>query len=154
MAGFTLEDRPEGCLARAPHLDRGVLLGDALDLGATGRFRLLGRLGEMVHIAGKRTSLGALNAAAVETPGIADAVVIRRRTEGDDELSVLAVRCPSASLSEAECRAALGRQLRRHVDPVFVPRRIRFVGSLPRGATGKIAARDMARLEALVAPDA
>jgi acyl-coenzyme A synthetase/AMP-(fatty) acid ligase len=34
----------------------------------------------------------------------------------------------------------------RHVDPVFVPRRITMVSELPRGATGKLPAGDIAAL--------
>jgi acyl-coenzyme A synthetase/AMP-(fatty) acid ligase len=36
--------------------------------------------------------------------------------------------------------------MRRHVDPVFIPRRVTVVSELPRGATGKMAADDLAAL--------
>jgi hypothetical protein len=36
--------------------------------------------------------------------------------------------------------------MRRHVDQAFIPRRVSVVGELPRGATGKLAAGDLAAL--------
>ncbi|MEM6547888.1 MAG: AMP-binding protein [Pseudomonadota bacterium] len=142
-AGFTLDPRPEGCIAAAPHLPEAMRLADAVSVEADGRFRLLGRLGDMVNIAGKRSSLGMLNAVVQETPGLRDAVVLRRRGEGSDSLCILAVIDPAAGLGEEQAMAAIRRQLRQHVDPVFVPNRIWFADHLPRTAVGKILAGDL-----------
>ena len=143
LAGFTLDQQPEGCLASAPHLSENFLLGDAIDLLPNGTFRLLGRLGEMVSVAGKRTGLTALNEILVETAGILDGVVLHRRTEGDDLLAIVAVIDPSFGVSADDAKSAIRRQFRKHVDPIFAPKRISFVESLPRSSTGKIPAREM-----------
>ncbi|GMG84993.1 xanthomonadin biosynthesis 3-hydroxybenozate--AMP ligase XanA2 [Paralimibaculum aggregatum] len=149
IAGFTLEQLPEGCRAAAPHLDASVLLGDAVELAPDGRFRLLGRLGDMVTVAGKRTSLGTLEAVLAETPGLADGVVLRQRRDEGDWIGVVAV--PQAGQDEAGLGAAIRRQFRAHLDPVFLPQRIRFAEALPRGGTGKIPAEAQgALLEALM----
>ncbi|MEL6476498.1 MAG: AMP-binding protein [Pseudomonadota bacterium] len=144
--GFTLDPLPEHCLARAPHLPGPIPLGDLVEVLDEKRFLLLGRLGDMIHVAGKRASLGALNAVLVEAPGLSDGVVLRTRTGGDDQLSILAVRDRATTLSEAEIRAGIRRHMQAHVDPVFIPRRISFVARLPRSATGKLAAGEIARL--------
>ncbi len=152
LAGFSLETRPEGSTAEAPHLDGPVLLGDLLSISPTGRFRLLGRVGDMVTVAGKRTSLGTLNAVAAETPGLADAVVLRERRDAGDWLGVVAVPAPGGA-SETELRAAIRAQFRAHLDPVFQPSRIQFAAALPRSGTGKISAADQsALLAALLTP--
>lgn len=143
LLGFTLDQRPEGCLASAPHLREPFLLGDAIDLLPNGTFRLLGRLGEMVSVAGKRTGLTALNEILVETPGILDGVVLHRLTEEDDLLTVVAVLDTSAGFSVSDGKLAIRRQFRKHVDAIFAPKRISFVESLPRSRTGKIPAREM-----------
>ncbi|MEM0922172.1 MAG: AMP-binding protein [Pseudomonadota bacterium] len=148
MDGFRLDQTLEGTIASAPHLPEPVLLGDLVEVAADGRFLLLGRLGDMIHVAGKRTSLGALNAILVEAPGLADGVVLRARTGGDDRLRILAVRDRASNLSDDEIRAALRRHMQAHVDPVFIPRRIDFVSSLPRSATGKITDQAAAHLSA------
>ncbi len=61
--GLSADPGREGWEATAPHLGGAVPLPDEIVPEADGRFRLLGRRGEMVRIAGKRQSLGALNAA-------------------------------------------------------------------------------------------
>lgn len=137
---------PETCATSAPHLEGRVPLGDLLELASDGRFRLMGRRGDMIHVAGKRTSLGALNAILIETPGLGDAVVLRERTTGDDRLTIVAVPGPANMMSETALRQTIRQHLLTHVDPVFVPRQIRFVEALPRTATGKIAATDLTKL--------
>lgn len=140
-AGFELADRPEGCEARAPHLEAPILLGDAVLQEPDGRFHLLGRIGDLVNVAGKRTSLGTLNAVLLETPGLADGLVLRHKRDEGDWLGVLVV--PSQPWPSAEdVRAAVRRQFRMHLDPVFLPQRIQLVESLPRSGTGKIPASD------------
>lgn len=151
-AGFRFDTHADGIYASAPHLPERVLLGDDLSVEPGNRIRLIGRRGDTVHIAGKRSSLGALNMAVSEAPGIADAVVAREPGgTGDDALRIVAVRDPASPLSDTEARAAIRRHMLRHVDPVFVPRKIVFVPSLPRSATGKLTA---AALKALAQRDA
>ena len=146
MDGFRLVSGQDGWEASAPHLPGTVPLPDDIGTTGQGRFRLLGRRGDMVRIAGKRQSLGALNAALSTLRAVADAVMVRETEGGEDRLRIFVV--PEAG-GETEPEA-LSRQIRqhmlRHVDPVFVPRRITVVSELPRGATGKLSARDLASL--------
>lgn len=125
-------------IADAPHLAAPVPLGDAVEITATGHLRLLGRLGDMIHVAGKRTSLGALNAILLEDRDLQDGIVLRERTEGDDILTIAAVRREADPLTPQRRRAAIRRHMAAHTDPVFVPRRIEFIAELPRNATGKV----------------
>lgn len=148
MAGFTLARRAEGWFADAPHLAAGAVLADELELQAGGRFRLMGRIGDMVRIAGKRQSLGALNAALAAMPGLLDGVVVRETVDGEDRLGVIVVLDAPGGEDRAAFRARLRAHMLAHVDPVFVPRRVTFVDRLPRGATGKIPAEALARLAA------
>ena len=140
LAGFTLESSGDTCIARAPHLPDAVPLGDRVEIAPDGRFELLGRVGDMVSINGKKTTLAALNAVLIETPGLADGIVLHRRNDGEDTLAIVAVRAGDASHSETEMKSAIRRQLLRHLDPVFVSRRIAFTDELPRSGTGKIPA--------------
>ncbi len=152
LDGFRLYRHDHGWEAGAPHLRGMMPLADELGLQPDGRFRLLGRRGDMVRVAGKRQSLGALNAALATAPGIADAVMLRESVDGEDRLRVFVVPAPDGE-TDADALARLVRQhMHRHVDPVFVPRRVTVVAELPRGATGKIAASDLAALDALPQP--
>lgn len=152
QAGFRLAARPEGTLATAPHLAGPVLLGDALALEPDGRFRLLGRLGDMINIAGKRSSIGALSALLADAPGLADAVLVADRSEDGDRLVLFAVpSADGAALGEAALKRAIRDHVREHADPVFVPQRMQFVDRLARTETGKISAEERARLLCLIA---
>ena len=146
LEGFRLTQGGDGWFADAPHLAAGAVLGDDIELCDDGRFRLLGRRGDMVRIAGKRQSLGALNAALSAMPRIRDGVVIRETVDGEDRLRVLVVLDPSGAMDSRALRQAVRAHMREHFDPVFVPRRIHIVDRLPRGGTGKISASDLAAL--------
>lgn len=125
-------------IADASHLVAPVPLGDAVEITANGRLRLLGRLGDMIQVAGKRTSLGALNAILLAAADLQDGIVLRERTEGDDILTIAAVRQAADPLGPQARRAAIRQHMAAHTDPVFVPRRIEFIEGLPRNATGKV----------------
>ena len=146
LAGFTLEQTPDGALARAPYLPKAIPLGDSIEIFPDGRFDLLGRAGDMVSVSGKRTTLAALNAVLIETPGLVDGVVLHQPQDGDDLLAIVAVRDPTARRPETELKLAIRHQFHRFLDPVFAPRRIRFADSLPRSGTGKIPAAENRRL--------
>jgi acyl-coenzyme A synthetase/AMP-(fatty) acid ligase len=146
LEGFRLTPGEGGWFAEAPHLAGGAILGDDIELCADNRFRLLGRHGDMVRIAGKRQSLGALNAALTAMPGIRDGVVIRETVDGDDRLSAVVVLAPDSTMNAEALRQAVRAHLRGHFDPVFVPRRVRITDRLPRNETGKIEAADLAAL--------
>ena len=146
LDGFRLTPSEEGWFADAPHLTSGAILGDDIEMRGNGQFRLLGRHGDMVRIAGKRQSLGALNAALTAMQGISDGLVIRETVDGEDRLSVLVVPNPAGGLDADALRTAVRRHMRTHFDPVFVPRRIQIITRLPRDQTGKIAAHDLAAL--------
>ena len=148
LEGFRLISGEDGWDATAPHLTGGVQLPDELEAEPDGRFRLLGRRGDMVRIAGKRQSLGALNAALSTLSSVRDAVIVRETASGEDRLRIYVVPAPGGE-TDADALARLVREhMRRHVDPVFVPRRVTLVSELPRRATGKMAAGDLATLAA------
>ena len=64
-------------------------------------------MGDLVSINGKRTTLSALNAVLLETPGLSDGVVLRVPDHGEDRLSVVAVMNASDDLSQSEAIARI-----------------------------------------------
>jgi acyl-coenzyme A synthetase/AMP-(fatty) acid ligase len=57
-----------------------VPLGDVLEPGPKGRFRLLGRRADFLKLGGKRVSLAELNRALAAVPGVVDGVFLAPRT--------------------------------------------------------------------------
>ena len=111
------------------HLDAPFTLTDRVELEGGRSFRLLGRIGDMIKVAGKRSSIEDLNARLRAVPGVEDGVFYMP----DDAARPMAFAvAPSAS------KASIVEALRRDLDPVFLPRPLHLVDALPRAANGKI----------------
>jgi len=111
-----------------------------------GRFALQGRKTDVVKIAGKRTSLEALNAALLAVDGVKDGVFFVPNGPAGSRLVAFAV---APGLTAAEIRAVL----RQRIDAVFLPRPLHLVAELPRGESGKIPRRALAELAAALGCD-
>lgn len=105
---------------------------DRVELLPDGRFHHRGRLDDVVKIASKRVSLGALTAAILDVPGVRDAAVISRAIAGEGPERLHALVAADEDLAP-ELRAALATRF----DPVAVPR-FTFVDALPRTPSGKL----------------
>ena len=112
-----------------------MVLADLVSLHDEGRrFRLCGRNTDLLEIAGKRASLGDLTRRLLAIPGVQDGIVFQL-----DEPDVAGVRRIAAlAVAPALTAAAILDALRRAIDPVFLPRRLRLVDVLPRNETGKL----------------
>ncbi|MCB9665120.1 MAG: AMP-binding protein [Alphaproteobacteria bacterium] len=97
-----------------------------------GRFRHEGRLDDVVKIASKRLSLGAITAAILEVEGVRDAAVVARTAtaDGPERLHALVAGDPGLA-------GAIRQALAARFDPVGVPRLV-FVEALPREPHGKL----------------
>lgn len=134
-------------LASGAHLPQPVPLNDAIELLDARRFLLHGRKADLIKIAGKRTSLAYLNHHLNAIPGVIDGVFHMPRGEPAGGLGKEA-RLTALVVAPGVNAADIVQALRARIDPVFLPRRVFFVDSLPRNATGKLP-RDL--LEPLVA---
>ena len=133
--GVRVHPQPDGTLVEAPQLDAPVTLADLVSLHGEGRrFRLCGRHADLLEIAGKRASLGDLTRRLLAIPGVEDGTVFQL-----DEADAAGVRRIAAlAVAPALTEAMILDALRRAVDPVFLPRRLRLVDALPRNETGKL----------------
>lgn len=111
------------------HIVEPQRIADELRPRDARRFTLHGRKTNLVKIAGKRTSLEALNAVLARIDGVHDGVFYQR--EGAARLGALVV-APGCSAR------ALRAALRNHIDPAFLPRPLHLVAALPRNENGKL----------------
>jgi len=127
----------EGCCwARGGHVEQPIALADEIELRGPDRFVLHGRTADLVNIAGKRSSLGYLNHQLNGIPGVIDGAFFVRE---DDPPSVGGVaRLAALVVAPGLDAAHILRQLRDRIDPVFLPRPLLQVPSLPRNETGKL----------------
>ncbi|MBP3975033.1 acyl-CoA synthetase [Pseudoxanthomonas spadix] len=140
LPGVWLQPQPDGTLVHAPHLAGPVALADLMQVHADGRFHLRGRQADLLEIAGKRASLGELTGRLLAVPGVRDAVMVQLDRPG--KVRRTAALVVARDLSEGELLTCL----RGVMDPVFLPRRIRFVDALPRTDTGKLSRAQLLRL--------
>jgi len=127
--GVQLAERAGEFSVQGGHILRPQRIADELRVRDARHFTLHGRKANLVKIAGKRTSIEALNAAVLRVEGVRDGVFYLR--DGAERVGALVV---APGVSPRALRAAL----RRHIDPAFLPRPLHFVAALPRSENGKL----------------
>lgn len=133
--GVEVQPQPDGTRVTAPQLSKPVVLADLTEVQPDGRFRLHGRKADLLEIAGKRASLSDLTQRLLAVPGVRDGVVVQLDGGPDgDGVRRIAALAVAPGLDEATILDAL----RKAVDPVFLPRRLRLLPVLPRNETGKL----------------
>ena len=141
MQGVTLQAQTGQTLARGGQLDAPVALGDLIELHDDTTFTLRGRTSDLLKIAGKRGSLAALNAELSRVPGVLDCAFWLRDAPGEQRVAAFAVAPGLTS-------ARIIGQLRKRVDPVFLPRPLLLVDVLPRNRAGKLSQESVRELAA------
>lgn len=139
--GIRLRQDEQGTWASGDFLDGETLLADVIELKSDTRFILHGRSADQVNIAGKRSSLAFLNHHLNSVEGVKDGVFFMPQ-EGESGTTRLAALVVAPGLT-AETLLA---RLRERIDPIFLPRPLRFVEALPRNPTGKLPREALLRM--------
>lgn len=139
-AGLQLAVSDAAVALTGPHFAASIRLDDSIEMLDERRFRLLGRPADLVKVAGKRGSLRELTQQLLEVPGVRDAVVFVPDVQAGEARPAALVEAPG--LQARDILAALAPL----VDPVFLPRPLRLVESLPRDRLGKLPRAELLRL--------
>jgi len=129
--GFRL-DSDSGCVLGA-HLPEPVLLNDLIEPVDDMHFKLLGRRGDLINIAGKRASLADLNHKLNDIAGVEDGVFVLPA-----EPSVVNQRLTALVVAPALSERHILNELAERIDSAFMPRPLYKVARLPRNDTGKL----------------
>jgi acyl-coenzyme A synthetase/AMP-(fatty) acid ligase len=137
LPGLQLRQDAQGTRVSGGHVEGEILLGDVIELidpdeGRATHFELRGRNADMINIAGKRTSLAALNFQLTAIAGVRDGVFVMPQEQGEVTRLTAIVVAPGVSAR------SINAALKRVLDPVFLPRPLYFVDDLPRNSTGKL----------------
>jgi acyl-CoA synthetase (AMP-forming)/AMP-acid ligase II len=141
LSGGAMVSLAGGVEYRAPQLPHAVPLPDLIEVHGE-EFVLLGRVGDMIKVAGKRSSLQDLTRQLLSVDGVEDAVVFMPDAPGVDGEPRPAALVVAPGLNAA----GLLDTLRRIMDPVFVPRPLVTVAKLPRNELGKLPRETLMRL--------
>jgi acyl-coenzyme A synthetase/AMP-(fatty) acid ligase/3-hydroxymyristoyl/3-hydroxydecanoyl-(acyl carrier protein) dehydratase len=145
MGALRLSGAPARTLSEAPadatwvhggHVLEPTPLADVIERLDATHFRLFGRAGDVIHVGGKRSSIAHLNFQLNRIPGVEDGAFWLPDGEAQDGEQV--ARPVAFVVAPGLSAADVAAGLRQHLEPVFVPRRIVFLASLPREGTGKI----------------
>ncbi len=145
--GVTLEHDGDATWASGGHVEGRIPMGDVLETTGPGRFVLHGRSADMINIAGKRSSLAFLDHHLRAISGVIDGAFFVPGETPDGVVRLIAI--VAAPTLDAKI---LLRALRERIEPAFLPRRIVFVESLPRNATGKLPSDALRALAAAAMP--
>jgi acyl-coenzyme A synthetase/AMP-(fatty) acid ligase len=133
--GVRLSVVNERVFAQGGHVEQLTPMCDVIEITNEEEFILHGRMADLVNVAGKRSSIGYLNAQLNAIPGVIDgAFFLREESMGSTGVARLGAVVVAPGMSVA----GLTEELRRLIDPVFLPRPLLIVEQLPRNATGKL----------------
>ncbi|MFP3939248.1 MAG: amino acid adenylation domain-containing protein [Thermoanaerobaculia bacterium] len=120
--------------------------GDLCRTGPGGAIEYLERVDFQVKVRGQRIETGEIEAALRRHPAVEEAVVVGRRDAGPDAALALAAfvstRSDSGSAADGD---ALREHLRGLLPEPMVPATVEVLEALPRGRTGKVDRRALAR---------
>lgn len=145
-------DENDQLLLSSPLLEAGleqpIVCPDRIELRGDGSFRHLGRSDGVIKVGGTRMSLAELETRVRELAGVTDVAALPADAGGARGQEVWLVIATAQGQALPELRA----HLLRYYDPVLLPRRVRYVDSLPREPTGKLMRARL--LELFAAPKA
>jgi acetyl-CoA synthetase len=115
--------------------------GDGARKDADGYFWVMGRVDDVINVAGHRLGTMEIESALVGHPDVAEAAVVGRPDELKGQAVVAFVTLKSGRASSAEAKQALAAHVVREIGALARPEEIRFTEALPKTRSGKIMRR-------------
>jgi len=137
--------------------DKVYFTSDSAIKDRRGLIRMVGRLDDVIKIAGHRVTTGELESAISDLPSIIESAVIGRPDEIKGEVAVAFVvpknikkqgkLSPSQAKKQIEkIKADVVAQVRKEIGPIAKPQAVYIVDDLPKTRSGKIMRRVLKRL--------
>ena len=124
-------------------LANGIFVPDDLLARTEHGFKIVGRISDVINIAGKKVNPGEVEAHIIGFPGIKQAVVFGRPAAAGALRNEEVAACVVADADLRENN--LLELCRKTLSPWQVPKRIFIVDAIPTNERGKISRRDLAR---------
>ena len=143
LDGLSLTGNSNRHSVKTPYFEHPITIPDAIASHGPWEFDLQGRPGNLINIGGHRASIDDLNYQLTDIEGVIDGVFYMPESREDTVTRLIAFAVAPGKTPEE-----LLSTLRKKIDPVFLPRPLYLVDSLPRNPTGKLPRK---ALEALAA---
>jgi acetyl-CoA synthetase len=115
--------------------------GDGARIDADGYFWLMGRVDDVLNVAGHRLSTMEIESALVANPMVAEAAVVGRPDDVKGQAVSAFVTLKTGHLPSEEQKNLLRQWVAKEIGPIAKPDDIRFTDSLPKTRSGKIMRR-------------
>jgi acetyl-CoA synthetase len=122
--------------------------GDGARRDKDGNFFIIGRIDDVLNVAGHRLGTAEVEGALVSHQAVAEAAVVGRPDELKGQAVVCFVTVKQGVKATHELRAELKKHVRTIIGPVATPDDIRFTESLPKTRSGKIMRRLLKQIAA------
>jgi acetyl-CoA synthetase len=115
--------------------------GDGARIDQDGYFWLLGRVDDVLNVAGHRLSTMEIESALVANPMVAEAAVVGRPDEIKGQAVSAFVTLKAGQKPSEELKNQLRQWVAKEIGPIAKPDDIRFADALPKTRSGKIMRR-------------
>jgi acetyl-CoA synthetase len=115
--------------------------GDGCRQDKDGYFWIVGRIDDVLNVAGHRIGTAEVESALVSHPSVAEAAVVGRPDDLKGQALVAFVTVKSGIPANPSLREELRQQVAKEIGPVAKPDDIRFAEALPKTRSGKIMRR-------------
>ncbi|MCX6850540.1 MAG: acetate--CoA ligase [Verrucomicrobia bacterium] len=122
--------------------------GDGARRDKQGNFWIIGRIDDVLNVAGHRLGTAEVESALVSHPAVAEAAVVGRPDEMKGQGVVCFVTVKEGITSNRELAEELKKHVRKVIGPVATPDEVRFAAALPKTRSGKIMRRLLKQIAA------
>ncbi len=122
--------------------------GDGCRQDKDGYFWIVGRIDDVLNVAGHRIGTAEVESALVSHPSVAEAAVVGRPDDLKGQALVAFVTVKTGIQHNESLRDELRRQVAKEIGPVAKPDDIRFAEALPKTRSGKIMRRLLKQIAA------
>lgn len=141
LSDLTLVPHPEGYAVSTPYFSNAVPIPDTIQSANPQQFSLEGRPRHLINIGGHRASLDELNVQLLSIEGVVDGTFYMPEEQEESITRLIAFVVAPEKTSET-----ILATLRHKISPVFLPRPMYLVKTLPRNPTGKLVREDIETL--------
>ncbi len=115
--------------------------GDGARRDKDGNFWIVGRIDDVLNVAGHRLGTAEVESALVSHPSVAEAAVVGKPDELKGQAVVCFVTVKEGVTTSKNLADDLKKHVRKVIGPVATPDEVRFTGALPKTRSGKIMRR-------------
>lgn len=126
--------------------DWPYMAGDGAMLAADGYFRILGRIDDVINVAGHRLGTKELESSVLQVPGVAEAAVVAAYDEIKGSIPEIYVSVHAGTTPDGGLAQKIVDAIVREIGPIARPRHVWIVPDLPKTRSGKIMRRILASI--------